>query len=642
MNIGEFVHEGLDRLARIKRHVRTRINVIPSMPSAAVVYHEGYGGIDEYISDKGRARKIFHYLQYEGCIEESQAVSPKTATITQLAMVHDFAYLSQLSEPEVGERIFGQGLTEDMQRVGIEQQRLMTGGTLRAARMAVSSLYPRRIINLGGGFHHAYPEGGYAFCVFNDVAVAIAHLRKHGFHAPILIIDLDLHQGDGSRKIFAHDPTVATYSVHAENWNREPAEMNFDVALGPGYGDAGYLEAIRATLPNVVHQVQPELVFYLAGVDVAEDDELGDWRISHDAIFERDRFVDDVVGKRRMVIVTAGGYGHNAWRHSARFFAYLLSGLEKPVESHNERLIRALKALARSMPVHTLTTTEFDDELFFDFGQSIRRTRLFDFYSKYGVECALEKIGIFAHLKKIGFPLPCLEFDLDHPNGQCVRLYGEEEKRNLLIECILDEKRTYYPSKNPNTAPVEIKTLWIEWLLSQNPTILATRPLLPGQTHPGLGCLPKIIGLLFMVCDRLKFDAIGFNPAHYHVCFLAKGQGFFVQAADEAHFRVAQNLTAGLNLQAASQCLDDGLFCEGHVFKWTPARMLIPISPNAFAHFHDRAWQLEVEKISASEMRKYRKNGIPQGYRIHPTSPALPAMPPASSPNADSGGGTPP
>ena len=111
--------------------------------------------------------------------------------------------------------------------------------------------------------------------------------------------------------------------------------------------------------------------------------------------------------------------------------------------------------------------------------------------------------------------------------------------------------------------------LWIEWLLLQNPkkSPPPDRPLLPGQTHPGLGCLPKVIGLLFMVCDRLKFDAIGFNPAHYHVCFLAKGQGSFETASDEARFRIAQNLTAGLNLQKASQCLDDGLICESSTTK---------------------------------------------------------------------------
>ena len=193
---------------------------------------------------------------------------------------------------------------------------------------------------------------------------------------------------------------------------------------------------------------------------------------------------------------------------------------------------------------------------------------------------------------------------IDEYEGKVKSLINEisklqEEKENLLIECILDEKRCLN----------HLKMLWIEWLLLQNPkkSPPPDRPLLPGQTHPGLGCLPKVIGLLFMVCDRLKFDAIGFNPAHYHVCFLAKGQGSFETASDEARFRIAQNLTAGLNLQKASQCLDDGLICEGNIFKWTPARMLIPTSPAVEAYFDDIAYQNEVEKAAAAEMRKYGK-----------------------------------
>ena len=555
----ETVKAGLEELGRIRRRLRSRLNMIPYMPPAMVVYHDQYSGIDQYISDRGRAQKILQYLEYEGCVAHSQVVVPKTATITQLGLVHDFAYLSRLNEHDVGERIFGQGLTDEALRICVEQQRMMVGGTIRAARMAVSHSYPKRILQIGGGFHHAYPEGGYAFCVFNDVAVAISHLRSHGFLAKILIIDLDLHQGDGTKKIFARDPSVVTYSIHAETWNKDDAIGNVDVALGPGFGDSGYLEALRSTLPNVIHKEQPELVFYLAGVDVAEDDELGDWRISHEAIFER---------------------------------------LKKPIESNNERLVRVMKHLSRSLAIHDLTAGD-DDDIFGDFFQPMKRSRLFDFYSKYGVECALEATGILAHLRKIGYPSPHLEFELDHPNGQAIRLYGEEEKENLLIECILDEKRCLN----------HLKMLWIEWLLLQNPkkSPPPDRPLLPGQTHPGLGCLPKVIGLLFMVCDRLKFDAIGFNPAHYHVCFLAKGQGSFETASDEARFRIAQNLTAGLNLQKASQCLDDGLICEGNIFKWTPARMLIPTSPAVEAYFDDIAYQNEVEKAAAAEMRKYGK-----------------------------------
>lgn len=609
MPISDLLHAGADAIGRFGRQARSHLSFLPCIPQAAVVYSPDYCGVDKYISDRGRAQKIYNYLRYEGCLGDSQAIAPHTATISQLGRVHDFSYMSRLTETSVAERIFGQGLTEEAVRVCVDQQRIMTGGTVRAARTAVSGHY-KRVINLGGGFHHAYAEGGYAFCVFNDVAVAIAHLRDHGYRGKILVIDLDLHQGDGTRAIFAHDPSVATYSVHAENWNRDPAENNWDIALGPGFSDAGYLEAIRTTLPNIVHKTQPDLVFYLAGVDVAEDDELGDWRVSHDGIFARDCFVNQVVGKRRMVCLTAGGYGANAWRHSARFFAYLMSGLKAPIASNNERLLRTLRRMSQSWAVHDLTADN-DEDLLGDFFGAVKRTRLFDFYSRYGVECALEKTGVLAHIRKLGYAAPTLDFQLDHPNGQCMRLYGEEAKRTLLIECILDEKRAFG----------NLRVLWIEWLLLQNPNaeIPPDRPLLPGQNCQGLGCLTMIIGLLFMICDRLKFDAIGFNPAHYHICFLAKGQGYFETPEDEARFRTAQNLTAGLNIQKASRCLKDGLICEGNLFKWHPAKMLIPISEPAMKHFQNPEYQTKVEQICAAELKKY--GALARNYRFNPQPP---------------------
>ena len=608
----ELFDVGLNRLRRLQRRLRSSLNVIPYFPQAVVVYHEEYAGIDKYIADAGRSLKILNYLRYEGCLDDSQIVTPKTATITQLNLVHDFSYLSQLYEPNIGERIFGQGLSDEALKTCIEQQRLMTGGTIRAARMSLSSLYPRRIINIGGGFHHAYSEGGYAFCVFNDVAIAVHHLRKHRYHGKILIIDLDLHQGDGTKKIFAHDPSVVTYSVHAENWMTDKCEGAYDVPLGPGIGDSAYLEAIRSTLPNIIHREQPELVFYLAGVDVAEDDELGDWRVSHDAIFERDKFVDECVGKRRMIVVSAGGYGPNAWRHSARFYGYLLSHLEKPIASDNERLLRAVKRVSKTMQMHDLTADEGEDDLFGDLFGPMKRTRLFDFYSKLGVECALEKIGVLEHLRKLGYPSPHIEFELDHPNGQAVRLFADDERKILLIEYIIDEKKFVG----------DMRMLWIEWLLSQNPNAEPSpdRPLLPGQTYPGLGCLAKLVGFLFMICDRLKFDAIGFNPAHYHVCFLAKGQGCFQKPADEARFRVAQTLTAGLNLQQASMMLGNGLISAGNTFKWIPARMVIPISEAAHAYFQTKEYQSEVATLAAEELKKYGTYGQSKGYRRRITS----------------------
>ena len=105
----------------------------------------------------------------------------------------------------------------------------------------------------------------YGFCAFNDVAIAIAHLRRTGYDRRILIVDLDLHQGDGTREIFADDRSVFTFSIHAEDWSTREIEHDLNVALGSGVRDRAYLEAIRTNLPKAFQKARPHLVFYLAG-----------------------------------------------------------------------------------------------------------------------------------------------------------------------------------------------------------------------------------------------------------------------------------------------------------------------------------------------------------------------------------------
>ena len=120
----------------------------------------------------------------------------------------------------------------------------MTGGTLLAAQLARAS--GGIAVNLGGGFHHAHRDRGRGFCIFNDVAVAILAQRAHGFRGRILVIDLDLHDGDGTRTIFAADPTVHTYSVHNQNWDDRPAVETTVIPLGPGVDDARYMATLQA------------------------------------------------------------------------------------------------------------------------------------------------------------------------------------------------------------------------------------------------------------------------------------------------------------------------------------------------------------------------------------------------------------
>ena len=183
-------------------------------------------------------------------------------------------------------------------------------------------------MSLGGGQHHAEPDRGMGFCVYNDVAVAIARLRARGWNLPVLVVDLDLHDGNGTRAAFANDSTVHTFSIHNATWNENPAVAATVLPLGPGVGDDQLLATLARELPPVVRGHQPALVVYVAGTDPAADDRLGDWRLTARGMLERDQRVIDTIRRdapgAAIAVVLGGGYGGGTWRYTARFVSWLL------------------------------------------------------------------------------------------------------------------------------------------------------------------------------------------------------------------------------------------------------------------------------------------------------------------------------
>ena len=173
--------------------------------------------------------------------------------------------------------------------------------------------------NRSGPTHHAYADKGSGFCVFNDAAVAARlmqaeHARLHRARGPlrVAIVDLDVHQGNGTARIFANDPTVFTLSLHGEKnfpFRKEPSDL--DVELPDGTGDAAYLEALERALEELERRFEPGLVIYLAGADPHEGDRLGRLKLTFDGLEARDRRVLDWAWQRRLPLVfaMAGGYG---------------------------------------------------------------------------------------------------------------------------------------------------------------------------------------------------------------------------------------------------------------------------------------------------------------------------------------------
>jgi len=246
----------------------------------------------------------------EGTINESDFFHPQALTDQEVLSVHTASYLEALTTLSLDrkeERAIGFPLREDL----IIRGRHIAKGTYDCAKYAIQEGVA---FNTAGGTHHAFADKGEGFCVFNDIAIASQLLLDRKEARQILVIDLDVHQGNGSAHIFQGEQRVFTLSVHgAKNYPLRKQESDLDIDLPDHTNTAHYLSTIRDTLPKLIDQVQPDLVFYLAGVDILETDKLGRLSVSRDGCKERDRYVLSQCKKNQIPvsIVMGGGYSHH-------------------------------------------------------------------------------------------------------------------------------------------------------------------------------------------------------------------------------------------------------------------------------------------------------------------------------------------
>jgi acetoin utilization deacetylase AcuC-like enzyme len=245
---------------------------------------------------------------------------PEAMPLVWLEAAHDPVYVAAVIaarvSPEIERRI-GFAVTQEVSRRAM----LSPGGTWLAAKLALEHGYAA---NAAGGSHHALPDTGAGYCVFNDLAVAALRLLGEGEAKRILIVDCDVHQGDGTAVILAGREDVATLSVHAEkNFPARKAQSTLDVPLPDGTGDNGYLVALMPALDAMIDRFRPDLILYQAGVDVHGDDKLGRLALTDQGIAARDAFV---AGSARslgipMASAMGGGYGDDVHAVAARHAA---------------------------------------------------------------------------------------------------------------------------------------------------------------------------------------------------------------------------------------------------------------------------------------------------------------------------------
>ena len=253
--------------------------------------------------------KLLHQLLLDqGLIERKQIYVPLSIARRDLEEIHPRRYhetfsRDQLTRPE--QRRIGLPATSAL----VQRTWLAVGGTLLTARLALRYGLAN---HLAGGTHHAHPDFGSGFCIFNDCAVAAKVLLRRREVERILIVDLDVHQGDGSAACFQTDERVTTFSVHAaSNFPLRKVNSDIDSPLPDGTEDGDYLAAIGDQLPNVLDELKPQLVLFNAGVDPHRDDRLGRLHLSDDGLLMRDRLVLDACLRRKIPIATVIGGGYD-------------------------------------------------------------------------------------------------------------------------------------------------------------------------------------------------------------------------------------------------------------------------------------------------------------------------------------------
>ncbi len=550
-------------------------------PSGLVlIYDPGYmirlGAVP---MDPLRGEMILAFLTDEGLVRRRELVRPHPASMKNVRRVHTDRYLESLQRREVVEQVVGAALTDAEAEGMVEAQRLAAGGTVLATAIALRTGLVA--VNLGGGFHHAASNRGMGFCALNDVAIAVARLRARGFTEPILIVDLDIHDGNGTRLLFEEDPTVHTFTIHNQDWSPREAAAATVIALGTAVGDATYLKALQDALPPVVAQVRPGLVLYVAGADPATDDMVGDWNITAEGMLARDRFVVELLRPSGapipLAVVLGGGYGGNAWRYTARFLGWLASGKVVEPPSNTDMLLRRAEELhrilhdgARRLPPASEWALSPEDLAAFLPGGTAPR-RLLGRYTAQGVELLLERLGVLAQVRALGFGQPTLELDFHLDDSDTVRLYGDQAKTELLMEVRFRRDRTRLP---------DMEVLYLEWLLLQNPrrTFASGRHAIPGQKYPGLGLLRDVMAWLVVLCGELGLEGLMYMPAGY---FVATFGSRFIDPARQARLEAMRRALAGLRLVDATRAVEEGRVVNaatGAAVPWEPAPMVIPVS----------------------------------------------------------------
>jgi acetoin utilization deacetylase AcuC-like enzyme len=516
-------------------------------------YHPDYrlpiGSVEGLVGiEPRRADFACWFLVEAGVLRPEEVRRPRRARWDELALVHSAEYLESLSHAETLGRIFAVDASEIPVDEALRTVRLAVGGTIDAAREALLVRGPT--LNLLGGFHHAGRARGGGLCAVNDVAVAIAVVRKAGFDGQICVLDLDAHPPDGTADC-TNDIWIG--SISGSDWQRLDG---VDEVVIPGAGDGQYLRALESLLARMP---RPRLAFVLAGGDVLAGDRLGRLALTIEGARRRDLKVARALTGIPSVWLPAGGYSRVAWKVLAGTALALRRGSRRAVPDRDP-LSSRFQAIARGLPTDSLRDSfEITEE---DLGlRTPAKRRLLDYYTVDGIEYALYRYGLFAFLERLGYSDFHIGVDAASAGGDRVRVWGNVEgQENLLVESVLERQRIDGRD-----------LLYVHWTNLRNPHahFQPGRPPLPGQDVPGLGLAREVAELYVRIAERLGLEGIAFRPAWYHTAYAARTRLRFVDPERQGRFEALMRDLETISLAEATQAIADGrVRLNGVPYQW--------------------------------------------------------------------------
>jgi acetoin utilization deacetylase AcuC-like enzyme len=521
--------------------------------------------------DPRRADLALWYLVEKRILAAEDVIAPAPVAYSDLARVHEAAYLESLLRPEVLARIFAVDASDIPVDELMRTLRVACGGTVEAARRVLRD--GGAALNTLGGFHHAARASGGGFCAVNDVAVALAVARGEGFDGQAVVIDLDAHPPDGTADCLAGDRRAWIGSLSAADWGPLPGVD--ETVLPPGAADDVYLTSLDALLGRMP---RPALAFVNAGGDVLAGDRLGRLGLTLEGARQRDIKVRDALAGVPSVWLPSGGYAGESWKVLAGTGLVLCGRDERRISERSDPLRARFTHVSRDLDPTRLSqselisTEELEEALHVP---HVRQERCLGYYTREGLEYALSRFGVWEQIQRLGYSGLRLELGRG-TDGERIRIFGSAAgQEHVLVDLVLDRKHVGNG-----------EYLYVNWLALRNPRarFSPTRPPLPGQDVPGLGLAREVGEMLGLMSQRLGLEGVAFRPSWYHMAYAARHRFRFNDAERQQRFQALMAKLQGVPLLEATQMVAEGkVELEGRPYTWEADEMVQARSSRAHA-----------------------------------------------------------